>query len=142
MRSMLRRLALIVLSGLFLLALGTYIAGEQTEVAVLRTHDDAGVAYDTKMWIVDVDGNAYVRIGRPGRGWGERAKSHPDVELIRGDVTTPCIAAVVDDATLRRRVDDAFAAKYGWVDWWYGVVVRTDPVVALRLEPRAPEPAI
>ena len=134
---MLRRLVLIALSGIFLLALGTYIAGEQTEVAVLRTHDDSGVPYDTKMWVVDVDGSPYVRIGRPGRGWGERAKAHPDVDLIRGDVTTPCTAAVVEDPALRTRIDDAFAAKYGWVDWWYGVVVRKY-AIALRLDARAP----
>lgn len=137
---MVRRLALIALSGVFLLGLGTYIAGEQTEVAVLRTHDDAGQAYETKMWVVDVDGRAFVRIGRPGRGWGERARAHPDVELIRGDVTTPCTVAVVDDPELIRRIDDAFAAKYGWVDWWYGVVVRSH-AIALRLDPRAASPA-
>jgi hypothetical protein len=137
---MLRRLALIALSGLFLLALGTYIAGEQTEVAVLRTRDDAGVAFDTKMWVVDVDGRPFVRVGRPGRGWGERARAHPEVELIRGDVTTPCTAEVVDDPALIRRVDDAFAAKYGWVDWWYGIVVRSR-AIALRLDPRAAQPA-
>src|SRR5512139_449285 len=139
MRRMLRRLLLIALSAFFLLGLGTYIAGEQTEVAVLRTHDDAGSPYETKMWVVDVEGSAYVRIGRPGRGWGERAKAHPDVELIRGGVTTPCTAEVVDDAALRKRIDDAFATKYGWVDWWYGVVVRSHPV-ALRLEPRQAPP--
>jgi hypothetical protein len=88
------------------------------------------------MWVVDVDGRPFVRIGRPGRGWGERAKAHPDVELIRGDVTTPCTVAVVEDAALLRRVDDAFARKYGWVDWWYGVVVRSH-AVALRLDPRS-----
>lgn len=135
MRPMLRRLALIALSGFFLLALGTYIAVEQTEVAVLRTHDDAGEPFETKMWVVDVDGIPYVRIGRPGRGWGERAKAHPDVELIRGGVTVPCTAEVVEDPALRRRIDEAFAAKYGWVDWWYGVVVRSH-AVALRLDPR------
>ncbi len=137
---MLRRLLGIALSGLFLLGLGTYIAGEQTEVAVLRTRDDAGVAHDTKMWVVDVDGRPYVRIGRPGRGWGERAKAHPDVDLIRGDVTIPCNAAVVEDPALIERIDEAFATKYGWVDWWYGVVVRSH-AVALRLEPRSAESA-
>ena len=137
---MLRRLALIALSGLFLLALGTYLAGERTEVAVLRTHDDAGAPYETKMWVVDVDGHSYVRIGRPGRGWGERAKAHPDVELIRGGVTTPCTATVVEDPALLRRIDEAFASKYGWVDWWYGVVVRSH-AVPLQLDPRPAPPA-
>ncbi len=130
-----RRLALIVLSGLFLLGLGTYIAGEQTEVVVLRTHGDAGEPYDTKMWIADVGGVPYVRIGRAGRDWGERLKTHPDVELIRAGETIPCTASVVKDDALHRAIDEAFAVKYGWVDWWYGVVLRRDPV-PVRLVPR------
>jgi hypothetical protein len=130
-----RRLAWIALSGLFLIALGTWIAGEQTEVAVLRTFDDAGAAYETKMWIADVDGRPYVRIGRAGRSWGERLKTHPDVELVRQGATIPCSAAVVTDGAIHHAVDEAFAVKYGWVDWWYGVVLRRDPV-PVRLDPR------
>jgi len=128
-----RRLIAIVLSGLFLIGLGTYIAGEQTEVAVLRTFDEGGAAHDTKLWIADVRGTPYVRIARAGRAWGERLESHPDVELVRGGATIPCSASVVTDDTLQHAIDDAFAAKYGWVDWWYGVVLRRDPLpVALR----------
>ena len=130
-----RRLIAIVLSGLFLIALGTYIAGEQTEVAVLRTFDDGGAPYDTKMWIADVEGRPYVRVGRAGRAWGRRLEAHPDVELVRGGATIPCSASVVTDAVLRRAIDEAFAAKYGWVDWWYGVVLRRNPV-PVALVPR------
>jgi hypothetical protein len=130
-----RRLGLIALSGLFLLALGTYIAGEQTEVARLRTFDDSGSPYDTKMWVVDLDGRAYVRVGRAGRGWGERLKAHPQVELIRESGTVPCTASLVTDETARRRIDEAFAAKYGWVDWWYGVVLRSN-AETVQLDPR------
>lgn len=130
-----RRLALIALSGLFLLALGTYIAGEQTEVARLRTFDAAGAAYETKMWVVDLDGRAYVRVGRAGRGWGERLKSHPQVELLRETGTAPCTASIVVDEATRHRIDEAFAAKYGWVDWWYGVALRRD-AETVQLDPR------
>ncbi len=130
-----RRVIAIILSGLFLIGLGTYIAGERTEVAVLRTTDDSGKPYDTKMWIAEVDGRPYVRIGRAGRSWGERLKAHPDVELIRGGSTIPCSASVVTDEVLHRAIDEAFAVKYGWVDWWYGVVLRRDPVPVV-LDPR------
>jgi hypothetical protein len=130
-----RRIALIALSGLFLLALGTYIAGEQTEVAVLRTFDDAGAPHDTKLWVADIDGRPYVRIGRAGRGWGEQLKANPSVELIRANVAIPCSASIVTDEALHEAVDEAFAIKYGWVDWWYGVVLRRDPV-PVRLDPR------
>ncbi len=135
-RVSIRRLALIALSALFLLALGTYIAGEQTEVARLRTFDAAGAPHETRMWVADIDGTPYVRIGRVGRGWGEQLKANPNVELIRESGTFPCTASVLSDETVHAAVDDAFAIKYGWVDWWYGVVLRRDAVpVRLDLRP-------
>jgi hypothetical protein len=131
-----RRLALIALSALVLLALGTFIAGEQTEVAHLRTFNAAGEPHETKMWVVDLGGRPYVRIGRAGRGWGEELKANPSVDLIRASGTVPCTASIVTDDTLHHKIDEAFAVKYGWVDWWYGVVLRHDPV-PVRLDPRS-----
>ena len=131
----LRRLALIALSAFVLLGLGTYLAGERTEVAVLRTYDADGASADTKMWVVDYQERPYVRIGRPGRGWGERLKANPKVELTRSGVSSPRTAVVVEDPETRRAIDAAFAQKYGWVDWWFGVVLRKNPE-AVRLDPR------
>ena len=135
-----RRIAAILLSGVFLLALGTYLAGERTEVAVLRTYDPDKSPHDTKMWIVDYDGHAYVRVGRRARyesGWGDRVHRNPDVELSRGGAASPVHATFIDDAATVDAVAAAFREKYGWVDWWYGLVVRKDPVT-VRLDPRAP----
>jgi hypothetical protein len=44
------------------------------------------------------------------------------------------VLGIVRDAEARRRVDEAFAARYGIVDGWYGVVLRSDPV-PVRLDP-------
>jgi hypothetical protein len=131
----LRKLLLIALSAWILLALGTYLAGERTEVAVLTTYDADGASYDTKMWVVDYEGRPYVRIGRPGRGWGERLKANPNVVLARDGSPEPRIAAIVTDSAQRGAIDRAFAEKYGWVDWWFGLVLRKDPA-AVRLDPR------
>lgn len=130
-----RRLALIALSALVLVGLGTYLAGERIEVVVLRTYDAQGAGTGTKMWVVDYQDRPYVRIGRPGRGWGERLEANPKVELVRGGVTSARTAVVVQDPEIRRAIDAAFAAKYGWIDWWFGVVLRKDPQ-AVRLDPR------
>ena len=130
-----KRFVGIVISGILLLTLGTYLAGERTEIAVLRTFDDAGAPQETKLWVAEVDGVPYVRIGRAGSGWGERLKANPEVELVRAGDTLPCTATLVTDAALHRSVDEAFAVKYGWVDWWYGVVLRRDPV-PVRLSTR------
>jgi hypothetical protein len=131
-----RRIALVVFSTLFTFALGTYLAGEQTEVVVLQTQDDAGKLHDTKMWIVDLDNVPYVRVGRPGRSWSERLEEHPEVQLIRGGVPRTYRAEVVEDEALRRTINDAFAEKYGWVDWWYGILIRRHPE-PVRLNPYA-----
>ena len=131
-----RRLILILVSAWVLLALGTYLAGERTEVAVLTTYDADGTAHQTKMWIVDYEGHPYVRIGRPGRGWGERLRTNPKVELARGGEPEPKLAEIVTDQSARSAIDRAFADKYGWVDWWFGLVIRKNPE-PVRLDPRA-----
>jgi hypothetical protein len=131
-----RRFVLILLSGFVLLGLGTYLAGERTEVVVLRTSEADGTPKDTKMWLADYDGKEFVRIGRPGRGWGERLRANPKVELARGAAPpSPRLAVIVSDADTVRAVEQAFRDKYGWVDPWFGLLVRKSSEI-VRLDPR------
>jgi len=129
-----RKILLSIFALLIVAALGTYIAGEIIDVVVVRTHDEAGKPYDSKVWVVDVDGTPWVRVGRAGRAWGERLRADPHVELVRGGVTTPRLAVVDDTPAGHARIDAAFRQKYGRVDWWYGVLVRKDPY-PVRLDP-------
>jgi hypothetical protein len=131
-----RRALGVLLAILALIAIATYVAGERTEVAVLRTLDAEGTIHETKLWVVDIDNAPWVRVGRSGRAWLERLRERPDVELVRGGVARPYRAVVVTDPAASERVDAAFAAKYGFTDWWYGVVLRRDPV-PVRLDPIA-----
>jgi hypothetical protein len=80
------------------------------------------------------------RVGRHDRyehGWGDRVHKHPDVELSRGGEPTLVHATFIDDAPTIDAVAAAFSEKYGWVDWWFGLVVRKDPMT-VRLDPRPP----
>jgi Uncharacterized protein conserved in bacteria (DUF2255) len=127
--------ALAALGGLLVLVAGaTYLAGEQTEVVVLRTLDETGTAHATKMWVVDLDGTPWVRVANPRRGWYRRLLANPRVELVRGGAARPMLARPDHSSQARRRVDAAFAARYGRVDAWYGLLLRRDPV-PIRLEP-------
>ena len=119
-----------------LLALLTYLAGERTEVAVLRSVDAAGTVHETRLWVVDLDGTTWVRVARPGRAWLERLRDRPDAELVRNGVARPYRAVVVPDPATRERVDAAFATKYGLGDWWYGLLLRRD-ATPVRLDPIA-----
>jgi hypothetical protein len=126
----------IAVAVLFVAAMGlaTYLAGERTEVAVLATVDANGNPQATKLWVVDHDGRPWVRVGRPGRSWLRNLSAQPRVTLERGGVTKPYVATAVRDPATRAAVDQAFADKYGLTDWWYGLVLRSDPT-PVRLDP-------
>jgi hypothetical protein len=125
---------LAALALLLAIAIGTYLAGEQTEVVVLRTFDAAGAVHETKMWAVDSDGAVWVRVANRDRGWYQRLLANPRVELRRSGKKAAMLARPQDSPEALARIDAAFSAKYGWADRWYGILLRHDPV-PVRLEP-------
>jgi hypothetical protein len=133
----LRTLLLASLAVWAVIVVGTYVAGEQTEVVVLHTHDETGKEWTTKMWIVDLDGATWVRVANSRRAWYQRLLANPRVELERGGKIEPRIALPDPSPEAHEAVDEAFAAKYGLVDRWYGLLVRRDPV-PIRLVPPPP----
>jgi hypothetical protein len=131
-----RRLALRTVVGFFGIAFATYLAGERTEVVVLRTLDAHGAVHETKMWCVDHDGAPWVRVANAERGWYRRLVARPEVELVRRHGTTPCLARPDASPATRAAVDAAFAAKYGLTDFWYGAILRRG-AIPIRLDPRS-----
>lgn len=128
-----RRAAAIALLALASIAVATYVAGEQTEVVVVRSFDEQGTAFETKVWAVDHDGDVFVRVANPGRHWYRRLLANPRAELVRAGRVVPVRAEPSEDPALREAVDARFREKYGAVDWWYGVLLRRNPVpVRLR----------
>ena len=124
-------------AALFVLALvaaGTYVAGERTEVVVLRTLDGEGGGHETKLWVVDHEGAPWVRVANPERAWFQRLRAEPRAELVRNGVTQGVLARPRNGTEARAALDRAFRAKYGVVDWWYGVLLRRD-AIPVRLEP-------
>jgi hypothetical protein len=126
---------LVVLLGI---AFATWFAGEQTEVAVLHTVDEAGAVHDTKLWVVDHDGVTWVRVARPGRHWFQRLEANPHIEITRDGVTQAVIAKPDRSPQAHAAIDAAFRARYGLVEWWYGVLLRSNPI-PVRLDPASPE---
>jgi hypothetical protein len=127
-----RKVALGFVLALVLVAVGTYVAGEQDEVVMLRTLDDLGEPHDTELWVVDYDGAAWVRVARPERLWYQRLLADPRAQFVRAGVERDVVASPHEE--LRAELDAAFRAKYGAVDWWYGVLLRED-AIPVRLDP-------
>ncbi len=103
-------------------------------LGVGRRLPDAGAAFETKMWVVDYAGSAWVRVANPERRWYRRLLAHPAVELVRAGRAAPYLAHADDALPTRLAVDAAFAAKYGFTDTWYGALLRR-AAIPVRLDP-------
>ena len=94
---------------------------------MLHTRDERGVEFATRMWVVDLGDVTWVRVANPRRGWYRRLLANPRVELERGGRVEARLAIPDSRPETRLAVDEAFAAKYGLVDRWYGLLVRATP---------------
>jgi hypothetical protein len=85
----------------------------QLEEITLRTTRRDGTPASRPIWIVAVDGTAYVRAVFGTRtAWYRGVRRDPRVELSAGDDTLPAVLEPVSDAGLDDRVSDAYRAKY------------------------------
>ncbi len=106
------------------------------EVVELRTTDGIGATQTTRLWIVDDQGNLWLRAGRASSGWLERVRVHPVVELVRGGTTAEYNASPVPEAA--ERINALMAEKYGVADWLIGLLRSRDDVVPVRLDRQVP----
>ena len=108
---------LMLLGGLavFAVVLGT-IWVEEGEVATLVTFDSREHSFDTDLWIVDIEGHAYVRAADPEADWLERLLARPEAQLRRNGMVSRVRGAPSDDPAVREAVNRAMRRKYGSVD--------------------------
>jgi hypothetical protein len=129
--------ALAVVAAIVLVFGGVYVASESGEVVVLQAWDDQKVAHETRLWVVDADGFAWIRTGNPNSSWLGRVRANPDVEVTRGGETKPFRAVVVPDPEVRDRTNRLVLEKYGFAERFLRMVMMTpERVTAVRLEPR------
>lgn len=125
-----------IVGALVLLWAVLLVAAEAMEVVVLTTYDGGGQAHQTRLWVVDDSGAAWLRCGGPDRGWCTRVRTRPDVELRRGDTTARFQAVIVDNPEARDRIDVLMRDKYGITDTLIGSLEGGFDTVPVRLDPR------
>jgi hypothetical protein len=87
---------------------------DRTQEVDIRTPRRDGSISSRPIWIVVVDGFAYVRSWQAERGaWYRRARADGRAAIGAGDVTLPVVVESIDDDELDERISDAFRAKYG-----------------------------
>jgi len=120
------------------LALGVGIMGASElggEIVTLSTSGPDGDS-ETRIWVVDDLGHAWLRAGSPGNGWLQRIDANPDVTVERAGQTTRFRAVPVrDDPGIRDRIHELMRQKYTWADQIVSLMRDGSGSVPIRLDP-------
>jgi hypothetical protein len=102
------------------------------EVVTLRTQRTDGSWHETRLWVVDDDGAAWLHSA--GADWAKRFEGDPIVELERAGETRRYRAHAVPGR--HPRIDELLREKYGVADRWVRFLAPdNDQVLAVRLDP-------
>lgn len=128
-----RRLVFATLAAALAFAGTTLVALEGREVVVLRTFDAGRRPRETRTWIADADGAAWIEAANPERAFLRELAADPDVELRRGGAWRRCRAQVRPNPEGHARIRALLRARYGWADRWVGMLADTRESSAVRL---------
>jgi len=120
-----------------LLGVSQWVASESGEVVVLTTRDPQGEPHDTRLWVVEHAGHAWLRAGADVQGWYQRLVASPQV-VVERDGESGRYTAVPVPAE-REAVHALMREKYGWADRYISLLFGRDDAVPIRLDP-APSP--
>ena len=124
-----------LLSAALIFAAITLYALEGHEVVVVRTRTPNGATRETRTWVADEDGAVWVESATPERPFFQQLLANPDVQLERAGTERRYHAVPVPNPEGHERIRALLAQKYGWADWWIGLLTDTSRSVAVRLEP-------
>ncbi len=125
-----------VLGAASLFAAVTLVALEGREVVALRTFDAQGQPRETRTWIADADGYAWIEAANAERLFLQHIRANPQVELRRGGAIRRCHAVPTENPDGHLRIRRLLAEKYGWADGWISLLTDTSGSIAIRLECR------
>jgi hypothetical protein len=112
------------------------VLAESGEVVVLETRDASGAAHETRLWVTDHDGVAWLRTGDPESPWLARLRANPEVAVTRAGERREWRAVPVGDAATRERINALTLEKYGWRERVLRLGMDPAGTTPIRLEPR------
>ncbi len=109
------------------------------EVVTITTVAANGTMHDTPLWIVEIDGELYLRSGSRNAQWLARLDNESIVWIeIKGVRQRFNAVPRADDAHARERVNRAMAKKYGVADRLLGLFVDAGDSVPIALRQSGP----
>ena len=113
----------------------TLYALEGKEVVVLRTKASDGSVRETRTWVADAEGSAWIEAAFSDRPFYQQLLVTPDIEVVRGGNVRAYRAVPQPNPDGHLRIRQMLADKYGWADWWVGLLTDTSGSIAVRLDP-------
>jgi hypothetical protein len=113
----------------------TLYALEGREVVVLRTRTPDGSTRETRTWVADDGGSVLIEAAFEERPFVQDLLVYPEVELVRDATMRRFRATPMPNPGGHVRIRALLAEKYGWADWWVGLLQDTSQSLAVRLEP-------
>ena len=108
------------------------VAAESGEVVILTTTDAEGRPHDTRLWVVDYSGAAWLRAGADMAGWYERLVAGPEIVVERNGQAQAYVAII--QLWERDTINRLMVEKYGWAEWYIGLVFDRGGSIPIRLE--------
>lgn len=104
---------------------------------MLRTFDDAGKAYASRMIVIDDGDTTWVQSGHHFRGGYHRLRANPDVELVRGGDVLRYRALPLDTPEARAHMKGLLIQRAGSFGYFaIRAVLLFAEVRPVRLDPR------
>lgn len=129
---MLKWILMLVISSPLLFGGALYAASEYGgETVEIETFDNRGNSFATKLWVVDIHEEPWLRSGDPESAWLQRLREEPEIVLIRDGERATLIAEVDEYET--ERINYMMREKYGLADQLISLIHDEEAVVAIRL---------
>ena len=120
---------------------------ESSGVATLETRRPDGSTRSTHVWFVEPDGELWIEAGTPENGWYRDIQNEKTLAF-RVDGPTGSEGAEpgaeepgrfraepIPGAAAHERIRSLLREKYGFRDWWIGLLFETSHSIAVRLVP-------
>lgn len=130
---MLRRAVVALLALALLFGLVTWAALEAGGVAVVETRSPEGELRATHVWFIEPDGQLWLEAGTPSNPWFLDIQNDPTLRFSSDARSGQYVAEAVPGAAAREFIRSRLREKYGWRDWWAGLLVDSSGSVAVRL---------
>jgi hypothetical protein len=118
------------------LAAITYLALELGEVAIVETVNADGTGMrQTHVWYVHQADTLYLEAGHPDNPWVRDLEQMQNLTLAGKDVGGKYLFEYSQNPPDHDRIRKMMRRKYGWRDWWIGVVFDTSQSRLIALEP-------